>query len=958
MASAEVMGKRFFQYLKVTTLLLITGTIFAGFLPSFALSTLEEDLKPAEVKSADLPDQPWCDQPLTENAPPVLKTLSGIATQPLDHYWLAPLEEAGLTPAPPASPEVLLRRVHYALTGLPPSPEEVASYLANSDPLRYEKQVDKLLSSEQFGVHWARHWLDLVRWAETDGYERDRTKPHAWKYRNWVIDAFNSDMPYDRFLTEQLAGDELEDERVSTHIATGFLHLGIRNDESADTKQAVYTDFDSMLDTTCRSMLGISMGCARCHDHKGDPIPTRDYYRMLSFFERLKHYDKNVGNALNTEHFTRKLPSELGIRDFEAELVSWKRNRTESLLEARQLIDEVKARWGSEAFAGAADSIKEGRVLLLDFNEGTPSETKIHDEIDFAEGREGSQALHLKGRGHLSIERPVANDFTIAFWFKSSAQGSGNENDLRWFLGTGLVDGEINGVHNDFGISLIRSQIAAGTGNPETFVAGPKGMTDDLWHHVCFTRQQSTGEIRLWIDGIEHLPYDEQFSKGGTQPLTDRNRLSIGRSPDGGSRFNGSLDELGFWNRVLTPPEILHLYQEGGFLPQYSKVVEERLGTPEAERLRAAESRVLNTDIPTTDTEWVLSAQEIEPSKVHKSYVRIRGNFHSKGEEELFPGFPEFLGGGNATISPPSDGETSGRRLALARWITSPDNPRTARVLANRLWQHVFGTPIVGTPNDFGVFGLPPTHPELLNAMARELIQNGWSMKHMIRQLVTSTAFRISGEHDDLAAAIDPTNKLYWRFPGRRLSAEEIRDSVLAVSGNLNLATGGVSVFPPLPAEVLSTSSRPGSAWPVGDAVPGAGLEDPSSMRRSIYVFVKRSLPHPLLISFDLADTDTSCPVRFNTVQPTQALTLLNSDFSDRQARMFAERLNRESEDPRSKVRRALELVTQKQVSESMVDRHFEFLKKLQADHQLEEAEALAVFCLATLNLNEFVHLD
>ena len=228
----------------------------------------------------------------------------------------------------------------------------------------------------------------------------------------------------------------------------------------------------------------------------------------------------------------------------------------------------------------------------------------------------------------------------------------------------------------------------------------------------------------------------------------------------------------------------------------------------------------------------------------------------------------------------------------------------------------------------------------------------------MIRQLVTSTAFRISGEYDDLAAQLDPTNKLYWRFPGRRLSAEEIRDTVLAVSGNLNLAIGGTSVFPKLPAEVLSTSSRPGSAWPVGDAVPGAGLEDPNSMRRSVYVFVKRSLPHPLLISFDLADTDTSCPVRFNTVQPTQALTLLNSEFSDRQAKMFAQRLNREATDSRSKVRRALELVTQKQVSETMVDRHHGFFLSLQNEHQLGESDALAVFCLATLNLNEFVHLD
>ena len=957
MANSEPRYSRIFRHLKVVALLVMAWFIVTGIFPTLAETGNADEA--AEITVSPSGEEPWCDLPLEAKVLPELATLSDLVTRPIDHYWLAPLEEAGITPAPEAEADVLLRRLHYVLTGLPPSPQEVAAYLADEDPQRFEKQVDRLLASEQFGVHWARHWLDLVRWAETDGYERDRTKPHAWKYRNWVIDAFNSDMPYDRFLTEQLAGDELADERVSTHIATGFLHLGIRNDESADTLQAVYTDFDGMLDTTCRAMLGISMGCARCHDHKGDPIPTRDYYRMLSFFERLKPYDQNIGNALNTENFTRELPSELGVRDFEAELESWKRSRSESLLEVKHLVDEVKARWGEEAFAGAADGLNEGRVLQLDFDSPDSLQAESFGEIHFSEGRDESTALELKGNGHLSIPRPVAQDFTISFWFKSPHRGSGNENDPRWFMGTGLVDGEINGVRNDFGVSLVGTRIAAGTGNPETFVAGPKGMNDDRWHHVCFTRRQETGELQLWIDGITYLPYDERYAKGGTQPLTDPAELFIGQIHRGGAKYRGLLDDLSFWDRVLTSAEILNLSQGGGFLPDYSRVLEERLGTPEAERLRAAESRILNLKRPTTKKEWVLSAQEVDQAKIVKSYVRIRGNAAVPDKsEELVPGYPQFLGGGDATIVAPEDGESSGRRLALARWITDPANPRTARVLANRLWQHIFGSPIVGTPNDFGVFGLPPSHPELLNAMAQELIDSDWSVKHMIRQLVTSRAFRTSSVHDEISARIDPTNSLFWRFPGRRLSAEELRDTVLSVSGNLNLAVGGVSVFPRLPDEVLATSSRPGSAWPVGDVAAGVGLEDPSSMRRSIYVFVKRSLPHPLLISFDLADTDASCPVRFNTVQPTQALTLLNSEFSERQAKRLSMRLNREASDSRSKVRLALELVTQKRVPESMVDRHHDFLLKLQSEHSLDEEKAMTVFCLAALNLNEFVHLD
>ncbi|OUU23352.1 MAG: hypothetical protein CBC13_05730 [Planctomycetia bacterium TMED53] len=919
--------------------------MFVSVLPAIAGTFLEDD---AAQERTPTPEPAWCDIPVEKLELPTLKIHNNLPKNFIDFHWLTALEEAGITPAPEAEPEVLLRRLHYVLTGLPPTPEEVQAFLNSEVSGRWERQVDQLLASEQFGVHWARHWLDLVRWAETDGYERDRPKPNAWKYRDWVVDAFNADMPYDRFLTEQLAGDEIDEESLSSHIATGFLHLGIRDDESADPNQAIYNDFDSMLDTTCRSMLGISMGCARCHDHKGDPIPIRDYYRMLSFFEGLKPYDDNAGNAISTDHFTRWLPADLGTSNFDAEITSWKTRRSGDLKEVENLVNEIKARWGEDAASSVDPSLLSGLVLKLDFDTPDIPRVDVKGEIKFENGRDNTPALKLTGRSHLSIPRPVENDFTISFWFKTDRKGSGNGDDRRWFLGTGLVDGELNGVLNDYGISLLGSRVAAGTGNPETFVSGPKGMVDNLWHHVCFTRNQTTGQIALWIDGTKHLPEDERFAQGSTQPLTAPDRLLIGRLLKGGASYNGLLDDLCFWDRTLTDAEIESLHQGRGLLPEFVEVVKKHLGTPESLRMKSAVNRIFQDNKPTRELVYILSAQEVSRAPV--SHVRERGNFSSPGEI-VTPGFPEFLGGEEAAIIAPEDGETSGRRLALAKWLTDPRNPRTARVFVNRLWQHIFGSPIVGTPNDFGVFGLPPSHPELLDAMALELVENNWSMKHMIRQLVTSMAFRISGEFDSVAAQIDPVNKLYWRFPSRRLSAEEIRDSVLAVSGNLSLELTGPSVHPPMPKEILATASRPNDAW-------NKNPDDPLARRRSIYIEVKRSLLHPLLLTFDLADTDTSCPVRFNTVQPTQALTLLNSEFSQVQATRFAERLNKECSDLRSKVQRGLELATQKSVSESTIDRHFNFLLELRKKYDLDETKLLSVFCLTILNLNEFVFID
>ena len=322
----------------------------------------------SHTEAEEIPTDRWCYEPLVR---PDIPDVGGIdwVSNPIDAFILARLEREGLAPAPRADRATRIRRLTYDLTGLPPTPEEVHAFLTDDAPDAEARLVDRLLASPQYGVRWGRHWLDLVRFAETDSYERDNLKPGAWRYRDWVIDAFNADLPYDRFLTEQLAGDELPDARLPQIIATGFHRLGIWDDEPADTLQAVYDDLDGILDTTCRVTMGISMGCARCHDHKGDPISTADYYRLLAFFEGLKPYKVGGGNARTPENFLRDVPVDLGRDDFEKELLAHRTERYALIDTMRNLTTEIRERFGDEALAGVRDGLERGLVRHLTFED-------------------------------------------------------------------------------------------------------------------------------------------------------------------------------------------------------------------------------------------------------------------------------------------------------------------------------------------------------------------------------------------------------------------------------------------------------------------------------------------------------------------------------------------------------------------------------------------------------------
>jgi hypothetical protein len=678
----------------------------------------------------------WAFQPLRRPPLPAVAN-KGWVSNPIDAFILARLEAKGLEPNPPAARHELLRRLYYDLTGLPPTPREIEDFLADTSPRAYEALVDRLLNSPRYGEKWARYWLDLVRFAETNSYERDNPKPHAWRFRDYVIRAFNQDKPYDSFIREQLAGDELPGRDNDALIATGFYRLGIWDDEPVDRVVARYDGLDDIITTTGQVFLGLTIDCARCHDHKIDPIPQKDYYRMLAFFHNINHY-RNGGPT-----------DEVPLLNSEA---------------ARQKYERAK-----RALEDKRTEMKNALVAL---------------EKTFGE-RYGKQ----KGT---------------------------------------LADSEF--------------------------------------------------ERLLALEGARVLG-EAQFA-----------------------RYRKLKRDLKTLAQQRLPSEMALCVTEAG-------------------------------------------------RQAPETFVLVRGNPHVQGPK-VEPGFPLVLGAPGPIIpEPPKGSNSSGRRLVLANWIASRDNPLTARVMANRIWQYHFGRGIVRSSSNFGLQGDRPTHSELLDWLASEFSAGGWSMKSLHRLIVTSNAYRMSSRGNARGLAADPANDLFWRFDMRRLTGEEIRDSILAVSGCLNLKMYGPGVYPEIPREVLAGQSVPGRGW-------GKSTIDEQN-RRSIYIHVKRSLLYPILESFDLAEPDRTTPVRFSTTQPTQALGMLNGDFANKQAGVFAERLRREAgDDTARQVRLALYLATGRVPDAPEIRRGNDLIRELRTVDSASPEAALRYFCLMVLNLNEFTYVD
>ena len=907
-----------------------------------------EDPPPSKSKSARAIDYAkertwWSYAPLATGGPPTLSNEASSENwckNEIDQFVLAKLEERGLAPAPQASPTALVRRAYYDLTGLPPTPEEIDAFVSDTGAQVWEHLIERLLNSPHYGERWGRHWLDLVRYADTNGFERDGDKPAAWRYRDWVIAAFNSDKPYDRFLVEQLAGDELPDRSFDTMIATGYYRLGMWDDEVPDLQQAQYDDLDGIVDTTARTMLGMGLGCARCHDHKGDPITQRDYYSFAAFFAGLKPYKTATGNSLEAANVTRVITPEFGTTNGESKRDEWKTRRKQLIDELlaielsagnisvpidRAPSDGLAAHYTFETIATAPEIERASLTSTVDSAHGQVVDLRWGEN-----GRFGYGGTFDGGDDRILIPRTIGDDFTISLWMKTDRVGPGSDSDPRWFTGAGLVDGEVPGIVDDFGISIVGSGIiAAGVGNPETFLNSSPGFNDGEWHHIALTRSKSTGTVALIVDGIESMR-----AVGGRQTLSAAKQLVIGGMHPGGGPFTGAIDEVRIYDRVLTAPEVLSIATGVGSPTEYSTNAYQALA-----QLKS----------PQWSGSTILCAGERDdPVAMH---VLTRGSPHAPAEEvqPAVPAIAATIAVGESTEVFKS--ESSGRRLALAKWITDPNNPHTARAMVNRIWQHHFSRAICPTPNDFGHFGELPTHPELLDWLAQRFIASGWSMKEMHKLIMSSATYQMSSVPSVDALAKDAPNDLLSRFRLRRLQSEEIRDSLLAVNGTLNDQMGGPGFRPPVPSEVLATSSKPNEVWP---------LTEPASWpRRSIYIHAKRSLLLPLLAIFDQADIDNACPVRFSTVQPTQALTMLNGALTNDAARTLADRVRLEfPADVRSQVLRAMRLAYGRSVDAKEVEEGVAFVHELQLAESMSESDAMNILALALVNSNEFSHVD
>jgi hypothetical protein len=635
----------------------------------------------------------WAFQPVTSPASPSVKNRAWVKT-PIDAFVLAQLEAKNLKPNPSADRITLLRRVTLDLTGLPPGEDEVQQFLKDSSPTAWEKVVDRLLASPRYGERWGRHWLDLARYADSDGFKADATRPNIWRYRDYVINAFNHDKPYDRFVREQIAGDELYPGDPEALVAMGFNRHWIDETNAAGLLTRRQETLDDITNVTGATFLGLTFGCARCHDHKYDPILHKDYYRLQAFFA-------------NTSFGDGPLP----IKD----------------LATRRVHEEQKAQWEEKT-------------------KGIRAEMSV-------------------------ILEPLRKS---------------------------KVDGGIKTFEDEVQEAIVMD-------------ASKRNAFQQMMYHTAEPR----------------ITFDEEPDA----------RTLRGLKGDNGTRYTELKKRLAEFDSLKPAPQPL-----GQFM----------------------------VDIGPT---------------APPTYTLKNGNVQAKGEE-VQPGFLSILDPGDARITQPVGLNSTGRRTALAAWLTDAGNPLTARVMVNRIWHYHFGTGIVATPGDFGRMGARPSHPELLDYLAAYFVENGWSMKKVHRLILLSNTYQQSSDHQAQAAEADPDNKLLWRYNRRRMEAEAVRDSMLFVSGLLNPQMGGPGVFPPVPAGVLTELSATAAAggWKTD--------KDPAQAnRRSVYIFVRRNLRYPMLQEFDSANTFESAHVRTNTVTPAQSLDLLNNDLVLDWARAFAGRV-------------------------------------------------------------------
>jgi hypothetical protein len=799
----------------------------------------------------------------------------------VDGFIRARLAKEGLTPNPLADKRTLIRRVSFDLIGLPPTPEEVEAFVRDTSPGAYEKVVDRLLASPHYGERMALGWLDLARYADTHGYHIDSHRD-MYRWRDWVIAAFNRNLPYDQFITEQIAGDLLPNATLDQRIATGFnRNHPINFEGGAIPEEYAMAYVADRVDTTSTALLGLTMRCAQCHDHKYDPITQKEYYQLFAYFNNIDEagLDGTRGNA--RPFVTAPYPEqEQRLAEIKAE-----RERVDAQITAREAtfttpvnaFDEKTLRDGL-AFRVMLATQPEGATVI-----GKPTFGAGH--VSGAVTVDGSSAIDLGTRG--DVEKDVA--FSYGCWVEAQAgtytlfSKMDAKNGVRgWDLF--LVDGKpyAHFIHN-WPSDALR-------------VDGQEAIPIGKWTHVFVTYDGTGGKegVKIYVNGRPIATRSEHNTLKGTIRTNTPFRIG-GRYPDAGGK--AKLDDIRFYDRTLSAEEIAWLVETDPLRPLIALPVDKR--TPDqaktlirftlqqsdagyralVERQQALmrEGDALQKSLPTT---MVMQEKAGEP---RKTFLLDRGQY-DKPKDEVKASVPSALG------LPAPAGVNN--RLQLARWLVDERNPLTARVAVNRFWQHFFGVGLVKTSENFGIQGERPSHPELLDWLSWTFVQEDkWDMRRLIKRIVLSETYRQSASATPEQRRRDPENRLLARAPRTRLPAELLRDSALAVSGLLVPKIGGPSVKPYHPAGLWEEMSFKGEfTAQVYEQDHGEAL-----YRRSLYTFWKRTVPPPSLQTFDAPEREFCVIRRPATNTPLQALVLMNDPTYAEASRKVAERLLKEA---------------------------------------------------------------
>ena len=848
---------------------------------------------------------------------------------PIDQFILARLEREGLKPAPEADKETLLRRVTYDLTGLPPTPAETDAFLADQSPDAYEKQVDRLLRSPHYGERMAMPWLDAARYADTHGYHIDSLRG-MWPWRDWVINAFNQNMPFDEFAIEQVAGDLLPNATREQKIASGFNRNHMINFEGgaiADEYQVEYVV--DRVEATSGAFMGLTMGCARCHSHKFDPITHKEFYEFFAFFNNVPELglDGKTGNAVPV----LPLPSpeqQARLDDLNAAISSHEGALSDAV------VVPMQREWEKVVTAKPAEPDVAGLVAHyeLDGNFSDVSGRYQHGRTvvgdpTFDAGRVG-KAVSFDGDTEVSFGNVAGFDrgdaFSLAVWLK----GRGNlpisvfqkieSADRRRGYEWQLDDIALVGIQK--WAARLRVRIAGDTPESAIEIHTRERLTLGDWYHVALTYDGSgkvTG-LALYLNGAKLDT--EVISDGLAGTVATDAPLRVG-SKALGKPFVGQIDDLRLYNRVLSPQQIEDLAVHhpmrvilSGVTGKPSKEEADRTrdyflayAAPESVRTAYRELKTLYVQkddlvklIPTT---MVMS----EMKNPRETFILARGDYRNH-TDKVQPGVPAML--------PPLPKDAPLNRLTLAKWLVDPGHPLTSRVAVNRYWQNYFGIGIVKTQEDFGVQGEPPAHPELLDWLATEFIRTGWDVRAMQRLMVTSATYRQSSKTTAALREKDPENRLLARGPRGRLPAEMIRDTALAASGLLNDGIGGPSVMPYQPKGIWEELA-------FGDGFSGQSYEQshgPDLYRRGMYTLWKRTAPPASLATFDAPDREKCTARRAQTNTPLQALVLLNDPTYVEAARALAQRVILEGgKDPKARIAYAFRLATARKPSKSEI---------------------------------------